>query len=254
MQSRPFLDLLAVKTVANLKAEVSRYYLNFLWWLIEPILTMAVFYLVFGVLLQRRTPDFVAFLLCGLTAWFWFNRTITNAAQSISNSRRLMQQVDIPKVFFPLEVFMQDAFKHFFVLTVLLIFLYLYPTPDGATWLALPMLLVIQATLTLGIAILVAAIVPFIPDLRFVVATLLHLMFFASGIFFDIETMVPEEYRGYVYLNPMAGLIQAYRDILIYDRWPDWLYLFIVFGLSLLILRLAISVLRRLDHVYPRLQ
>jgi len=254
MLSRTFIELLLVKTGANLKAEVSKYYLNFLWWVIEPILTMAVFYLVFGILLQRSTEHYVAFLLCGLTAWFWFNRTVTNAAQSITNARRLMRQVDIPKVFFPLEVFLQDGFKHLFVMAILLIFLYFYPTPDSEKWLALPFILAIQGIMTLAVAILVAGVVPFIPDLRFVVATMLHLMFFASGIFFDIQTMVPNNYQIYVYVNPMAGLIDAYRDILIYDQWPNWLYLFAVLAFGSGLLLAALKLINSANRIYPRLQ
>jgi lipopolysaccharide transport system permease protein len=116
----------------------------------------------------------------------------------------------------------------------------------------LPVLLLIQGVLVLGVAMLCAALVPFLPDLKFIIGTALTLMFFGSGVFFNIESVVLPEHRGILYLNPMAGLITSYREILIGGNWPDWGYLLKVFASGVLILILAIGLVRRFDHVYPR--
>lgn len=252
MRTKTFFDLLIYKTEANLRTEVSRYYLNYLWWVIEPVLTMGVFYIVFGIFLDRGTDHFVGFLLTGLTFWFWFNRTVNNASFSIMGGQGLMQQVDIQKVFFPLEVVLRDCFKLLFSLSLLLVFLVFYPTPVSVTWLALPLLMAVQLVLITGCAIFCAAIVPFVPDLKFIIATTLHLMFFGSGVFYSIESVVLPEHRHIMYLNPMAGLLKAYREILIYDAWPDWFYLAKVFIFALVLLGCSLWLVFRLDHVYPR--
>lgn len=253
MLSKSFLDLLLFKTEANLRAEVAKYYLNYLWWVFNPLSSMAVFYLVFGVFLNRGTENFVGFLLCGLTSWQWFANTVNNAAPSILRGQRLMLQVNIPKIFFPLEVLLRDSFKHVFVLGLLLAFLVVYPTPCGWTWLALPVLLIIQFVINAAFALLCAAFVPFVPDLQFVIQTIIQLAFFGSGIFYSIEQVVLEKHRSIVYLNPMAGLIKNYREVLIYSHWPDWNYLLFVgvFGVSLLIV--AVYIMYRFNHVYPRI-
>ena len=246
------VSLLFFKTSANLRTEVSQYYLNYLWWVLEPILTMAIFYVVFGVFLNRGTEHYVAFLLCGLTAWNWFARSIEHASRSIYQSRGLILQVNLSKIFFPLEVFLRDGFKHLFVLSLLLAFLVFYPTPVSVTWLALPVLLFVQALLILGISILCAALVPFLPDLSFIISTGLHLMFFGSGIFFRIEDVVLPEHQFLMYLNPMAGLLKAYRDVLIYASWPDWYYLAKVSIIAIILLAGAVWLTRKLDYIYPR--
>jgi lipopolysaccharide transport system permease protein len=248
-----FFQVLMFKTLANLKSEVSRYYLNFLWWIMEPVLMLGLFYVVFGVFLNRKTENYVAFLLCGLTAWNWFNRTVSNSAGSICSNHGLMMQLDINKAFFPIEVFLQDAFKHIFVVALLLIFLMVYPTPVGLTWLAFPVLLFVQAFLILGVSMLVSALVPFFPDLKFIVQTGLTIMFFASGIFFSIGDVVLPEHRYLMFLNPMAGLIELYRDVLIYEKWPDWLYLFKVLVFSFTLSGLGLMMIWRFDKQYPRI-
>ena len=245
--------MLLFKTLANLKSEVSRYYLNYFWWVLEPVLMLGLFYVVFGIFLNRKTEHFVAFLLIGLTAWNWFSRTVGNSSSSICANQRLMMQLDISKSFFPVEVFLQDAFKHLFVVALLLIFLLFYPTPVTATWLAFPLILLVQGVLVLSVSILVASIVPFFPDLRFIVQTGLTVMFFASGIFYSIDNVVLPEHRYIIFLNPMAGMIEFYRDILIYDQWPDWAYLVKVVVFSLVVLYLGLFIINRFDKKYPRL-
>jgi len=252
MRTKTFFDLLLFKTEANLRTEVSKYYLNYLWWVIEPVLTMGVFYIIFGIFMNRGTEHFVAFLLAGLTFWNWFMRSVNNASSSIIGGQGLMQQVAIPKVFFPLEVVLRDCFKLLFSLSLLLLFLFFYPTPVSVTWFALPVLMIVQFLLVTGGAIFCAAVVPFVPDLRFIIATVLQLMFYGSGVFFDIESVVLPKHQFIIYMNPMAGLLKAYRQILLYDAWPDWLYLAKVLLFALLLLAFSLWLIFRYDHIYPR--
>jgi lipopolysaccharide transport system permease protein len=251
MRNSTFFELLCYKTGANLRTEIARYHLNYLWWALEPVLTMSVFYVIFDIMLNRGTEHFVAFLLTGLIWWNWFARSVQNAASSILNARVLILQVDIRKVFFPLEVCLQDGFKQLFVTVLLLAFLLVYPTPVTLTWLALPAIMVVQFLLILGVATLGAALVPFLPDLKFVIVTGVQLLFFGSGIFFRIEDVVLPEHRFIMYLNPVAGLIKNYREILINGAWPDWFYLAKVALFSLTLCFFAFWLVRKLDRTYP---
>jgi lipopolysaccharide transport system permease protein len=247
-----FFNLVFFKVGANLKTEVSRYYLNYLWWIFEPLLTMAVFYIVFGVMLQRSTDNFVAFLLVGVTAWLWFNRSIMNSCQSILSARGIVSQTKITKVFFPLVVVVQDSVKQLVVVFLLILFLVLYGLPVGATWLALPVIMLVQLILIFGCAVMAAALIPFFPDLKFLVATGLQMMFFATGVFFDIDTVVSVNYRNWAYFNPMAGMLKNYRAVLLHGNWPDWQYLLWVTLFGVVLSILAVITIRRLDHTYPK--
>ena len=96
---------------ARLRSETSRYYLNFVWWVIEPLLMLAVFYLVFGVLLQRGKPGFVDFLIVGVVVWGWFQRSVANSTQSLVVGKGLMLQVYFPKILLPMAAVAQDGFR-----------------------------------------------------------------------------------------------------------------------------------------------
>jgi lipopolysaccharide transport system permease protein len=248
-----FLNLVFFKVGANLKTEVSRYYLNYLWWVFEPVLTMAVFYVVFGVMLRSSTDNFVAFLLVGITSWLWFNRSIMNSSQSILTARGIISQTKITKVFFPLVVVVQDGVKQIAVVSLLLLFLILYGIPVTSSWWALPVIILVQFVLIFGCAVMTAALIPFFPDLKFLVATGLQMMFFATGVFFDIDKVVGGAYRVYAYLNPMAGMLKSYRTVLLHGNWPDWIYLMWVALFGLILSIIAVMIIRRLDHTYPKL-
>lgn len=245
------IDLILYKTYADLRAEAAKTYINYLWWVIDPILSMLVFYLVFGLLFQRGGEGFVAFLLSGLVIWNWYRQSVAHAGGSILNGKGLMNQVHVPKLVFPTVTLLTDLTKFALVLVLLLVFLWISGYPVNVSYLALPVLLVVQLLLIAGLAFCLAGLVPFVPDLRFLVDHLLHLQFFCSGIFYSVKDL-PAQYQGWFYLNPMAGLIEDYRSVLLHGIWPHWGRLGLIALGSTLLLALAITFVRRRDREYPR--
>jgi lipopolysaccharide transport system permease protein len=238
---------------ARLANELRLYYLHFVWWFAEPLLDMAIYYVVFAILLKQGTENYVPFLLIGIVFWAWFNRSLQNGSLSILHAKDLMAQMNLPKAFFPIATVCQDFVKQVFVMAVLLVFLVLYGMPVSLSWLCLPVLMAIQFVFIIGLAVFLSAIVPFFPDLKFIITAGLQLMFFVSGVFFDIDSTVLPVHRGIVYLNPMAGLIRNYRQILMQGVWPDWPYLLGAFLSAALVLLLSMLLVRHFGHIYPKI-
>ena len=247
-----YFELILYKTYADLRTETEKTYIGFLWWVIDPIIFMAIFYVVFGLLLNRGTADYIAFLLIGLVVWRWFQNTVTHGANALVENRNLMRQVYIPKIIFPLVTICTDFVKFCFVFILLLAYLWLSGYPVSISYLALPMLLITQFLLILATTCLVAAVVPFFPDLRIFVQHILQAAFFLSGIFFSSE-QIPEAYRHYFYANPMATIIEAYRDILMQGRWPSLSVLTVIGLFSLIAFIVAHRLLMRYDYTYPKI-
>lgn len=247
-----FRELVFFRSVAGLRAEAARYYLGFVWWIIEPILFMLALYIVFAVLLQRRTEDFVLFLLVGIVAWQWFAGNVRHSMSSIWSGGAVMTQVRVPKLFFPAVNIAMDTAKFLVAFSLLLIFVWVYGIPPSTAYAGLLIVLPIQLLFITACALLAAMVVPFLPDLRFAIDSFLHFLFFFSGIFFDVN-IVPEDYQILIHLNPMAQLIDAHRAILIHGLSPDWLALSWIGGSSLTAIFVTLKLLERLDQVYPRL-
>jgi lipopolysaccharide transport system permease protein len=246
-----YIELIFYKTYADLRAETERTYLGFMWWVFEPIMFMGVFYIFFGFLLDQRTENYVPFLLIGLTSWQWFKSCLSHGAETILGGHSLMQQVHLPKVIFPIILILTDTVKFIFILILLLLFLWIYGYGIGMPYLALPAVLIVQLLFTTALTFLLAAIVPFLPDLRFVVENVLLAIFFMSGIFIE-ASVVPEAYRHYYYMNPIVNIIESYRDILMYNTWPDGSTLLIIGIISSFGIWLGTRLIARFEYVYPK--
>ena len=237
--------------IANLKADISHNYLGFLWWFIEPILMMAIFYGVFGVLFQRGGDNFVQILLVGIIFWIWFASSVGKSAPSIFNARILLSHVYFPKFVLPSVIIMEGVIRHILVMVVLLVFL-AATTGIFVSWAWLPILFIVQLTFIAAVAFWVAAVVPFIPDLRLVIPPVLQALMFCSGVFFRTINL-PEKYQNIFLYNPMANLITQYRSALIEGQAPDTASLAVIFLVSAALLFSALLFLEKNDLRYPRL-
>ncbi|MEM1088763.1 MAG: ABC transporter permease [Pseudomonadota bacterium] len=247
-----YADLVLFKARSELLVETSRTYIGIAWWVLDPVLYMAVFYLVFEVFLERGGANFVQFLLVGLVFFRWFGNAVSNGSTSIRQGHGLMQQVYLPKIVFPLVSFLSDSFKFACTLLLLLPFLWISGFEVSIHYLALPVLLLIQLALNLGCLLIAAAILPLVPDLKYLITHGIMVMLFTSGIFYEIQNL-PLEVQGYVLLNPLANLITAYRDVLIAASWPDFRQLLPAIGVALMLLITGVWLIVRLDRRYPKI-
>ncbi len=249
---RHFSALVLFKALATLRTERQRTYLGFLWWFFEPLFLMLVFYVVFGMLLDRGGPDFVSILLCGLVLWQGFGNSIRHCTTSIREAGAVLRSVRVSVGVFPLATFVVDSVKSFLVLLVLMLML----TPLGYlpndAWLMLPVVLGVQLILTCGACLVVAAIVPLLPDLRFVINPLLQGLFFVSAVFYTFDS-VPPDMRHWLEWNPVAVLIDCARNILLRAEWPDPLRLLRILPIALLLVGVGTLLLRRFAASYPKL-
>lgn len=247
-----YLDLILFRAYAGLRAESSRNYLSFAWWILDPILSMGTYYLVFQVLFTGNRKDYVPFLLIGLVIWQWFANSLNHCTNSILYGGPLMNHTSLPAAIFPGTVLVMDTTKFLLVFSLLIVFLLGYGYTINVYWSFIPILLAIQLLLIIGCAFLVAAIVPFVPDIKFLVEALLQLMLFVSGVFYSGE-IVPESFQYYFYLNPIVVLIDSYRKIFMYNLIPNLEQILYVLILALLLFIASNWLLTKLERAYPKL-
>jgi lipopolysaccharide transport system permease protein len=247
-----YVVLALYETFADLRAESRRTYVGYLWWIIDPIASMFVYYLIFEVIFDRGIENFAVFLFVGLIPWRWLQTSLIGGANSILHARGVMLQVYLPKAIFPSVTFLTNTAKFLSIFVLLVVLLAVLGFPVGAPHLALPALLAVHGLFIAGCTLVASALTPFFPDLRMVLENLVRLWFFLSGIFYSVSDLSPR-LEGWFRLNPMATVIESYREVVMYGRWPDLPALAAVAVVAVCLNLVGLGILGRFDYVYPRL-
>ena len=228
----------------KLKSEAAKTYLSYLWWLLEPALFVAAFYVAFAVILDFRTEDFVVFLVCGKIPYLWFSKSLGGGAGSIFAGRELLTNAAIRPEMFPMVDFFQNMYKQIVAFAAMLLFLLTQGHFPDWNWALLPVVALTQMALMMPLVLGAAWITAMIPDVRILINMLVLILLFLSGIFWDVNDL-PSPIREQVMLyNPLAFLIDAYRQVLLHQSQPDWMHLSAILLISLALSTLAFGVYR----------
>lgn len=251
-RSGTLLGLIWTKSILNLRSEAHRNYLSYAWLVLEPLLHILVFYIVFGTLLQRGGENFLVFLLAGQIPWMWFSKSVSGSSSSILAGKNLILQVGLPSIIFPLINLLKTSLQQIPVFFILLSFFWSQGFLPSIVWWYLLPLIFVQLLLTAACTCIVAAIIPFARDLNYLVHTGLMFLMFGSGIFYDYRTL-SAEWQEIFLLNPMAFLLKSYREILIDGTPPDILALGWWGAGGLIACLILIYIYGKLRYIYPRI-
>lgn len=206
----------------ELKARYRGSILGFLWSFVNPLLLLAVYTFVFTVVLPgTRGP---MFMFCGILPWTWFSSSLLESANVLVGSGNLIRKVLFPAEILPIVAVLSGLAHFCFGLPILAAFFLYYRVPvewSDLPW--LPLVMLAQLMLTLGLALAVSALAVHFRDLRDLLANLLTLWFFATPIVYPLS-QAPESVRGLLALNPFTHLAVAYQEVLIgggpFTAWP----------------------------------
>jgi len=213
-------DVLVVLTARDLKAQYKRSFFGFGWALGSPILQLIIFSTIFRNVLGSKIPHYPCFVYIGVLVWGWFQGSLGQSTGLITGNAALARQPGFPLSLLP-HVTVSVRLFHFIVAWPLLIGMLMYEgLHPNAAWWALPILLLLQYLLAVGLAYPLASLNALHRDTQHIVAVLLQLMMFLTPVFYDIH-VVPEEVRQWYYLNPMTSMLEAWRDVLLEGRWPN---------------------------------
>jgi lipopolysaccharide transport system permease protein len=246
-----YRELIWHKAWADFQSSAARTYLGVLWWVLDPLINMAVYYLVFGVFMGQRQEGFVPFLLVGIVMWRFFESGMKQGSRAILSSSGLVTQVAFHKVVFTFSSMLTQTIQMFFSLIPLALILIIYgvhPSPQLALF---PVVLFVELLLIMGLAMPMAALLPLAPDLGNLQDNFLRLLFYFSGIFYTIAH-VPANIQPFFWLNPMAWIIHAQRQCLLDGETPDFKVLGLIVCLSLCGIYLGAWITWKLDQIYGK--
>lgn len=247
-----YVAIVLYMTYTELRAESERTYVGYLWWVAEPLVSLAVYYVVFGLVLIRSIDNYVAFLFVGLVPWRWLNSTLMHGSTSILAAKGLMRQVYLPKLIFPLVAILADSAKFLVVFLIVIGFVVISGFPVTWSYLLLPTIIVVQGLLITGATLVAAAVTPFLPDFRIVLENLVRLWFFLSGIFYEVSAF-PDGVERVFRLNPMVSIIESYRTVLMHGGVPDVSALTLTGVVAACLCYVGARFVQTHDYSYPKL-
>ena len=195
--------------------------LGFLWTFINPLLQLIVYTIVFSVIMRAGIKDFYMFLFVALVPWIFFSSSLTSGATTIIINADMVKKIYFPRIVLPIS-YVTSCFVNM-LFCFIVVFAVIAVTGFGVNLLALlclPLIMIIEYILALGITFITSACTVYVRDLEHILSIVSMVWMYLSPVMYP-SSFVPEKYQALFSLNPMMPIITAYRDILYYKRIPN---------------------------------
>lgn len=238
---------------AILKSEVANSYLNWIWWLLEPFFFMITYSIVFGLILGDGILYYPLFIYLGLILWNFHERTVRESVSLIRMNQNIVDKVYLPKFILLIVRILVNGFKMLLSIGVLSLLMLYYNVRINWSILYIAVPIVVMCVLTFGIGMILLHFGVFVEDLQYVVSILLQIIFFANGIFYNVEQTIPAPFGGWIArFNPMTAIITAARDALLYGQVTHFqsMVLWLIVGIVLSVI--GISLMYKNENNYVK--
>lgn len=235
-----FRELLWIWTLRNIKVRYKQSLFGGLWAILQPLSLMVVFSVIFTYFVKISTDGnpYPIFAYTALLPWTFFSASIGLGVSTLVNNMNLVTKIYFPKEILPVAMVGACFIDLMVAATVFVGMMIYYKVPLKITMSLIPLILFIQILLILGLVLFVSALNVFYRDIHFVVPLGIQIWMYLTPIIYPVSS-VPERFRGLYMLNPMAGVIEAYRDVILKGVWPNWIYLFIAAVISIIVFLLG---------------
>lgn len=206
-----YRELVYFLALRDVKVRYKQTALGVTWVLLQPLLAMGIFSIVFGSRgLSTGGVPYPLFVVTGLVPWFYFSNATSGASGSIVSNTQLISKVYFPRLAIPLAAVLANLIDLSVGLVLVLVLLVSFGIPLGVQLLAVPVLVGLVVLTALGVSVWFAALDVQYRDVRYAVPFFIQVWLFATPVIYSAND-VPERWRPLLALNPMTGVIEAFR-------------------------------------------
>lgn len=250
---RKYFPYSLISAKSQLKSEVANSYLNWLWWVLDPLCFMLIYTFIFGTVFKAKEPYFPVFIFIGLSMWDFFSRMMTGSVKIVKNNKSIVSKVYLPKYILILVRVWVNGFKMMVSFGIVVLMMLAWRVP--LTWNILYFIPVLALLLlfSFGCSVHLLHYGVFVEDLSNVVNIVLRMLFYLTGIFYNVSTRIPAPYGQWlIRYNPMAFLLESMRNALLYGKTPHRKLMLAWFAVSLLLSCLGIRKIYRNENSYVK--
>jgi ABC-2 type transport system permease protein len=250
---RRYLHSLWLLSARDLKVRYSTSALGYLWSVLDPLVMSAIYWFVFTQVFHRTVghEPYIVFLITALLPWVWFNAAVSDFTRAFSKDARLVRSTAIPRSIWVSRIVLSKGVEFVCSLPVLALFVLISAfsaQPPHLNWglLWIPVAIVLQTVLLVGLGLLVAPLCVLWTDLERTTKLVLRALFYASPVIYGVANL-PGVFETLAAFNPLAGIFALYRVGFFPEEWDSW-----VIGVGAIlcfaILGLGMWVFRRLER------
>ncbi|MBE6857065.1 MAG: ABC transporter permease [Ruminococcus sp.] len=221
--------------------------LGFLWTFINPLFQLIVYTIAFSFILPSSIDKYYLHLFVALIPWIFFSSSIQGGASSIISAKDMVSKIYFPREVIPIS-YVTSCFVNM-LLSFIIIFAVVIFSGVGVNPLALlclPVVMIIEYVMALGLALLFSAITVYFRDLEHILGIITMAWIYLTPVLYPIDMIADETIKKLFYINPMTSVIVAYRDILYYAKVPDFSTLMIALAFGVVILVAGFAVFSKL--------
>ncbi len=213
-------ELLKNLLLRDIRAKYKGSVFGALWTIINPLIMLLLYTYVFSIVLGVKwntgqdTISFVMYLFCGLFPWMAFQEAISRSTNSIVENGSLLKSYPFPAKLLPFQIVISSMLNQLIGFAILIVVMLIVHLPFTKMFLLIPIVLLIQFAFTLGLAWFFSSINVFFRDISSSLGIILLMWMFATPIFYP-ESIVPENLKFIITINPLAHIVEAYRNLLL---------------------------------------
>lgn len=245
-----YRELLYFLAWRDLKVRYKQTLIGGIWAIIQPFTAMVVFSVFFGKLANMPSDGipYPIFSYSGLLFWQFFSSALTDVSNCLVSNSKMISKVYFPRIILPVSVTL-TKFIDFFIASLILVLLMFYYkfSPQWEYILLLPLLLIIAFVVSSGVGLVLASVNARYRDVRYALPFFVQMLLFVTPVIYP--SSIAGKYSWIVALNPMAGVIDAARAILLSDRAVDFQQLLISSVMAIVFLIIGLLFLKRLNHM-----
>jgi lipopolysaccharide transport system permease protein len=253
-----FRQLIGLLVLRELKVRYKRSVIGLFWTMLNPLLLMIVYTIVFTTVMPVPQHNFSLFLLSALLPWLFFSTAVLQGVTSVLVNQELIRKVRLPQAVFPLAVVGGNLVNFVLSFVPLLALMLVLRQPFTKAMFFLPVSIVLLTIFTSGVTLLFATLTVFFRDVRHLAEVLLQVLMYLSPVLYDMPMLGDRKlwwfryFRAFLAANPMTYLISLVRDPVYYGRVPDSFTLLVATVGALASLIFGFAIFSRLEsrHIH----